>query len=309
MKKFTNGSDLAKEMGVSPDALKKTFNDYNDIAHGKKKDPFGKKFFFDKGDEWKFDDTFHVAQMTPVLHFTMGGVEINASAEILGGKGTIPGLFACGELAGGVHGANRLGGSSLLGCVVFGRVAGDSAARYMLAENLNGKAAQRLGLVGGHVAGQPLETKVRIDPSNSRVTLEYSWGGASGQEQGTSVGGARQDSGTAQPPAQSKPAREGDRTTAQIEPEAIKEPASKKSETKSEFSTDDVKKHTSNNDCWVIINDEVLDVTSFLPDHPGGEKAIMLYAGRDATEEFDMLHPPGVIQKYAPQSIIGKVKK
>ncbi|TIA88701.1 hypothetical protein E3P81_03356 [Wallemia ichthyophaga] len=298
MKKFTNGSDLAKEMGVSSDALKKTFQDYNDIAHGKKKDPYGKKFFFDKGDEWKMDDTFHVAQMTPVLHFTMGGVEINASAEILGEQGTIPGLFACGELAGGVHGANRLGGSSLLGCVVFGRVAGDSAARYMLTENLNGKAAERLGLLGAHVAGQPLETKVRIDPSNSKLTLEYSWGHQDDSNAGTS-----------QPPAQSEPARQGDRTTAQMEPEKIDEPASKKTETKSEFTVEDVKKHTSKDDCWVIVHDEVLDVTNFLPEHPGGEKAIMLYAGRDATEEFDMLHPPGVIQKYAPQSVIGSVKK
>jgi succinate dehydrogenase/fumarate reductase flavoprotein subunit len=41
------------------------------------------------------------------------------------------GLYACGELAGGVHGANRLGGSSLLGCVVYGRVAGESASQYL----------------------------------------------------------------------------------------------------------------------------------------------------------------------------------
>ena len=44
----------------------------------------------------------------------------------------------------------------------------------------------------------------------------------------------------------------------------------------------------------MIIDGKVLDVTSFLPDHPGGEKAIMLYAGRDATEEFNMLHDPKV---------------
>ena len=46
----------------------------------------------------------------------------------------------------------------------------------------------------------------------------------------------------------------------------------------------------------------------FLPDHPGGEKAILLYAGRDATEEFNMLHDPKVIPRYAPDSVIGKVK-
>ncbi|TIC33060.1 hypothetical protein E3Q09_03495 [Wallemia mellicola] len=294
MKKFTNGTELAKEMGVSKETLKKTFDDYNDIAHGDKKDPFGKKFFFDKGDEWKLDDTFHVAEMTPVLHFTMGGVEINASTEILGEKGPIPGLFACGELAGGVHGANRLGGSSLLGCVVFGRVAGDSAARYLLSENLNGKAAQRLGLVGGHVSGRPLETKIRIDPSNSKVTLEYSWGSSSGEQ----VSGLPQ-----LPPAEKNEAEEA---PAAAPAEA---PVEKKPPTLSEFTVEDVKQHNKKDDCWVIINDEVLDVTKFLPEHPGGEKAILLYAGRDATEEFDMLHPPGVIQKYSPESVIGKLKK
>lgn len=47
----------------------------------------------------------------------------------------------------------------------------------------------------------------------------------------------------------------------------------------------------------------------FLPDHPGGEKAILLYAGRDATEEFNMLHDPKVIPRYAPDAVIGKLKQ
>ena len=59
----------------------------------------------------------------------------------------------------------------------------------------------------------------------------------------------------------------------------------------------------------MIVNGQVLDVTSFLPDHPGGEKAIMLYAGRDATEEFNMLHDAKVIPRYAPDAVIGVVKK
>lgn len=55
--------------------------------------------------------------MTPVLHYTMGGLEIDERSRVLDTAGkAIPGLFACGEIAGGVHGANRLGGSSLL-CV------------------------------------------------------------------------------------------------------------------------------------------------------------------------------------------------
>ena len=63
-------------------------------------------------------------------------------------------------------------------------------------------------------------------------------------------------------------------------------------------SASDVSKHASDSDCWVIVGDEVYDVTKFLPDHPGGKKAIMLFAGKDATEEFDMLHDRKVIKKY-----------
>ncbi|CAG8736879.1 3298_t:CDS:2, partial [Dentiscutata heterogama] len=54
-------------------------------------------------------------------------------------------------------------------------------------------------------------------------------------------------------------------------------------------------------DCWVIVNGEVLNVTNFLPDHPGGKKAILIYAGKDATEEFNMLHDKNVVQKYSPE--------
>ena len=61
-----------------------------------------------------------------------GGVAINPEAQVLDAEGSpIPGLFAAGEVTGGLHGANRLGGNSLLDCVVFGRAAGRSAAAYI----------------------------------------------------------------------------------------------------------------------------------------------------------------------------------
>merc|ERR1740133_921834 len=69
----------------------------------------------------------------------------------------------------------------------------------------------------------------------------------------------------------------------------------------------DVAKHISKTDCWVVVSGNVLDVTSFLSEHPGGELAILTFGGKDATEEFDMIHPPDVIGKYAPDAIIGKV--
>lgn len=82
-----------------------------------------------------------VAWVTPSIHYTMGGVHVNPAAEVLRpvGRATrdalgvlqeepVPGLYAAGEVTGGVHGANRLAGNSLLECVVFGRIAGRRAA-------------------------------------------------------------------------------------------------------------------------------------------------------------------------------------
>ncbi|EEQ98641.1 conserved hypothetical protein [Perkinsus marinus ATCC 50983] len=75
------------------------------------------------------------------------------------------------------------------------------------------------------------------------------------------------------------------------------------------YTAAEVAAHNTEGDCWVIIGDDVYDVTEFLPDHPGGKKAILLFAGKDATEEFDMLHERRVIKKYAPKAHLGKLAK
>jgi cytochrome b involved in lipid metabolism len=75
------------------------------------------------------------------------------------------------------------------------------------------------------------------------------------------------------------------------------------------YTLNEVAAHNKKDDIWVVVDGQVLDVTKFLPDHPGGEKAILLYAGRDATEEFNMLHDPKVIPRYAPDAVIGRVRK
>jgi cytochrome b involved in lipid metabolism len=62
---------------------------------------------------------------------------------------------------------------------------------------------------------------------------------------------------------------------------------------------EEVAKHTTKEDCWVVVNGDVLNVTNFLSEHPGGELAILTFAGKDATEEFNMIHPPDVVGKYS----------
>merc|ERR1719387_3417739 len=72
------------------------------------------------------------------------------------------------------------------------------------------------------------------------------------------------------------------------------------------YTMEEVAKHNKKGDCWVVLNDQVLDVSNFLKDHPGGELAILTFSGKNATEEFNMIHPPDVIDKYLdPKSKLG----
>ncbi|KAL5341030.1 FAD binding domain-containing protein [Aspergillus crustosus] len=109
-----------------------TVQEYADVVSGRKADVFGKKAF----GNWTLRDVqpesvAYVGKVTPVLHFTMGGVLFNEHGQVLDEQGTpIPGLWAAGEVTGGLHGQNRLGGSSLLECAVFGRIAGNEAAAF-----------------------------------------------------------------------------------------------------------------------------------------------------------------------------------
>ena len=112
-----------------------SIDEYADIVANKRADPFGRKDF----GHWKLvpgeanrEEDVVVGRITPVVHFTMGGVAFNDRAQVLKeGEEPIKGLFAAGEVTGGLHGDNRLGGSSLLDCVVFGRIAGKEAAKLV----------------------------------------------------------------------------------------------------------------------------------------------------------------------------------
>ena len=75
----------------------------------------------------ELDITKEPMEVGPTLHYFMGGIRVDANSQM----STIPGLFACGECSGGMHGANRLGGNSLSDLLVFGKLAGDGAADYI----------------------------------------------------------------------------------------------------------------------------------------------------------------------------------
>jgi len=133
MKHFKTAADVAKEIGCPVDNIKQTFADYNASAEGKTKDPFDKIYFANT--PLLMEEDYYVAMVTPVVHYTMGGLAISPKCECVyeASSRAIPGLYAAGEVTGGVHGRNRLGGSGLAEAVVLGRGAGRNALEYMAA--------------------------------------------------------------------------------------------------------------------------------------------------------------------------------
>jgi len=118
--------DLARQIEVDPANLIKSVETFNMAVEKKIADPFGRTLF-----EHKIDTPpFYAGPRVPTVHHTMGGIEINTKAQVLDKEGNIiPGLYAAGEVTGGIHGSNRLGGNAVPDTVVFGKIAGESAAK------------------------------------------------------------------------------------------------------------------------------------------------------------------------------------
>lgn len=126
MRHADSGADLAAIIGVSPDVIAAELEEYN-AAATKKQDKFGKSHF--RNVPFEMSDSYHVAFIEPVISYCVGGLLIDTHSRVIGKDGQpIRGLYAAGEVAGGVHGANPLAGNDLLDCVVFGRIAGVTAA-------------------------------------------------------------------------------------------------------------------------------------------------------------------------------------
>ena len=117
--------ELAKAMGVDEATFVSTMNTWNQAVEAKSDAEFNRTSFANP----LTAAPYYAIKITPAVHHTMGGIAINPKAEVLNEKGeAISGLFAAGEVTGGVHGANRLGGNAVADFTVFGRIAGQSAA-------------------------------------------------------------------------------------------------------------------------------------------------------------------------------------
>ena len=125
--KGTDLETLAGLIEVDAATLAETIDKWNACVEAKEDADFGRTSFANK-----LEDAYIAIKIAPGVHHTMGGLKINTSAEVINTEGNvIPGLFAAGEVTGGVHGANRLGGNAVCDIIVFGQIAGESAAKYV----------------------------------------------------------------------------------------------------------------------------------------------------------------------------------
>ena len=128
MTKCDTIADVAKLIGVDEKVVQASFDQYHKAFDNKKDDLFGRPEMLIRMDQ----APYFVAEVTPGIHHTMGGVTIDPKAEVLNkAKKPIPGLFAAGEVTGGVHGGNRIGGNAVADIITFGRISANSALKYI----------------------------------------------------------------------------------------------------------------------------------------------------------------------------------
>ena len=158
---------LAEQIGVDAAALAETIKAYEGYATAGKDEEFGRESM----EEPLNNPKYYAGLCAPAIHHTMGGVKINTASEVLKVDGTkINGLFAAGEITGGVHGANRLGGNAVTDIVVFGRIAGKGASDYVAAN-------------GGHTA-----STIKVEKNHEEVKPEVDGGYKDGVYNGKGKG-------------------------------------------------------------------------------------------------------------------------
>jgi fumarate reductase flavoprotein subunit len=121
-------AQLARKLGIPADTLQESVARHNGHVRDGRDSDFNKSM---TGNMVPMEQgPFYAIAQWPSVHFCMGGLRINSKAQVVDIWGRpIPGLYGAGEVCGGVHGSNRLGGNAIPECIVFGRIAGINAAR------------------------------------------------------------------------------------------------------------------------------------------------------------------------------------
>lgn len=359
MKQYNSGAELAKDIGVDVGVIADTFKAYTETAqkvqanpdsgpydaypNGKTFDPYGKKFF--NNPTFTMNEILHVSIVEPVIHYCMAGVMIDVDGCVVKKDGSpVNGLYAAGEVAGGVHGNNRLGGNSLLDCVVYGRLSGKHASKYTFGENVKNVNLKDIAAPVSKpeapvasVATAPVASSTAIPTGHYTMEQVAQHNKKSDcwvviGDEVLNVTSFLKDHPGGELAILTFAGRDATKEFNMLHPpETIKKyapecvigkiwsgaapvavaaaPTAIPGYTGPVYTLEQVAQHNKKSDCWVVIGEEVLNVTSFIKDHPGGELAILTFAGKDATKEFNMLHPPETIRKYAPECVIGRLAK
>ncbi|WEV38020.1 flavocytochrome c [Lactobacillus sp. ESL0680] len=126
-------SDLAQEMGVDAANLEVTVKNWNNSVAAKNDAEFGRTTGMDRSID---HGPYYAIHIHPAIHYTMGGIHITPKTEVLDTNGNIiKGLYAAGEVSGGLHGNNRIGGNSIAETVIFGRQAGIQMTEFVQKSN------------------------------------------------------------------------------------------------------------------------------------------------------------------------------
>jgi cytochrome b involved in lipid metabolism len=304
MTKLRGVPALAEWMGIPKQILATTLSRY--VRDAKKgRDEFGKDYFPGLPTENLDGEVFYAGIVTPVLHYCMGGITINSKGDVLDEHDNIiEGLHAVGEVTGGVHGNNRLGGNSLLECTVFGTIVGQKipvAATKAPAESTgliekDKSTSKELKLISREELqrhNKPDDCWVAINNVVYDLTAfapEHPAGAQSifklAGKDGTEAFEAVHNQNMLADVEEDKvgmllvdtPVKVNNTTT------------SRQTESNRVVSIAELKNHNHPGDCWVAFHGQVYNMTNFAPSHPGGEQLILNVAGTDGTNAFDNVH-------------------
>jgi cytochrome b involved in lipid metabolism len=289
-------NELAKFMDQDVEKVRSTLVQYQqDAAQGK--DQWGKTSFRGVPAEDLDKEVFFAGTVTPVLHYCMGGITIDEEGNVLDENGhKIPGLHAAGEVTGGVHGSNRLGGNSLLECTVFGTIVGKKlpiADRH--SENDKKPEPEK--------AKQKELREVSMEELQKHNTPDDCWVAIGGMVYDLTDFAPEHPSGAGAKSIHALAGKDGtvafeavhsagllkefddDRIGPLLVGDEDKKPSGDRS-----ITVDELKAHNTTDDCWVAFHGDVFDMTRFAKEHPGGSHLIERLAGSDGTDRFVSVH-------------------
>lgn len=298
-----NLAGLSRELGVSEEEARAALKAYNSAA-SEQKDEFGKKYF--NNAPMDVEGNFYVGTVVPVVHYCIGGVQVDTDGRVLHAeREPIPGLWAAGEVVGGIHGTNRLGGNALTECVVFGRAVGNAIP---VNEHNQAPANQQSQQSKPTTQAAATITQAELEKHNHAGSI---W--VSIQDKvydltafaPTHPGGFQSIVDVA-----GKNATDiflAVHSTVMLDdftPLGNHVNSNNNQQTKTIITRAELARHNNKQSAWINVFDQVYDFTAFAAEHPGGEEALLGYAGTNATKVFLAIHSVKMLDDFTPIGVM-----